>query len=131
MVYLGNHAHAILNPYCLIQVLGGVLMTEAKKKTETTPMPKLKLESWEDLFRAMCIVRGIDPNQIQSQAKFTNLDNNDERSYYATQFTAVAIAQLRMLGESMYMGDDWNEYELAADILSVGFMGYKGFKSEQ
>lgn len=92
---------------------------------------QLKIESWDELFRAMCIIRGIDPNQVQSMAKFSNFDNNDERSYYPTQYTSVAISQLRMLGEALYRGKEWNEYELAADILAVGFMGFKGFKSEQ
>ena len=96
--------------------------------TESQP---LAIESWDDLFRAMCIVRGIDPNQVQSMSKFSNFDNVDERSYYTNQLTSVAIAQLRMLGEAFYRGEDWNEYELAADFLGVAFMGYKGFKSEQ
>jgi hypothetical protein len=91
----------------------------------------LQINSWEDLFRVMCIARGIDPDQVQSQTKFSNLDNNDERSYFPTQLTSVAISQLRMIGEALYKGSDWNEYELAADFLAVGFMGYKGFKSEQ
>lgn len=77
------------------------------------------------------VLKGQDPNQIQAMAKYSNLDNTDERSYYANQVTAIAIAQLRMLGESFYKDDSWNEYELAADILGVAFMGLKGFKSEQ
>lgn len=101
------------------------------KTTEKTAPPILKIESWEDLLRAMCIVRGIDPNQVQSMAKFSDFDNQDERSYYPNQITSVAVAQLRIFGEAFYMGEDWNEYELVADLLAVGFMGYKGFKSEQ
>ena len=100
-------------------------------KGETKPLPTLKIESWDDLFRAMCIVRGIDPNQVQSMAKFSNFDHNDERSYYPNQLTSVAIAQLRVYGEAFYKDEEWNEYELVADLLAVGFMGYKGFKSEQ
>lgn len=92
---------------------------------------KLKIETWEDLFRALCIVRGVDPDQVQAMAKFSDFDNADERSYFPTQITSVAVAQLRMFGESLYKGEEWNEYELAADLLAVGFMGYKGFKSEQ
>ena len=101
-------------------------MSETEKKP-----PSLKIESWEDVFRAMCVIRGIDPNQVQAMAKFSDFDNNDERSYYPNQLTSIAIAQLRMFGESFYMGDEWNEYELVADYLAIGFMGYKGFKSEQ
>lgn len=97
----------------------------------TTPKPTLKIESWEDLFRALCIVRGVDPDQVQSMAKFSDFDNQDERSYYPNQITSVAVAQLRIFGEAFYKDEDWNEYELVADFLAVGFMGYKGFKSEQ
>ena len=96
-----------------------------------TPKPTLKIESWEDLFRALCIVRGVDPDQVQSMAKFSDFDNQDERAYYPNQITSVAVAQLRIFGEAFYKGEDWNEYELVADFLAVGFMGYKGFKSEQ
>lgn len=88
-------------------------------------------EGRKALFEIMCIARGIDPNQVQSMAKFMNADNNDERSYYPNQRTALAIAQLRMFGQAFYRGDDWNEYEVIADLLSIGFMGFKGFKSEQ
>ena len=93
--------------------------------------PTLKIESWDDLFSAMCIIKGVDPKQVQSMAKFSNFDNNDERSYYPNQLTAIAIAQLRMFGEAFYKGQAWNEYEVIADLLAVGFMGFKGFKSEQ
>lgn len=88
-------------------------------------------EGRKTLFEIMCIAKGVDPNQVQGMAKFTNPDNNDERSYYPTQRTALAIAQLRMFGFAFYKDETWNEYELIADLLSIGFMGYKGFKSEQ
>jgi hypothetical protein len=107
--------------------------------TESKPIPDdeseslsgLKIESWDDVFRVMCIIKGVDPSQIQSMAKFTDFDNNDERSYYANQYTSVAIAQLRAYGKALYFGHDWDEYTILADFLSVGFMGFKGFKSEQ
>ena len=101
------------------------------KTTKKSTLPTLKIESWDDLFRAMCIVRGIDPNQVQAMAKFSDFDNQDERSYFPNQITSIAVAQLRILGEAFYMGEEWNEYELVADFLAIGFMGYKGFKSEQ
>ena len=106
------------------------MMTKTETK-EKTALPTLKIESWEDLFRVMCIVRGIDPNQVQSMAKFSDFDNQDERTYYPTQLTSIAVAQLRMFGEAFYKGEKWNEYELTADFLAIGFMGYKGFKSDQ
>jgi hypothetical protein len=107
------------------------MKADLDEEPKEEPTSQLKIESWEDVFRAMCIVRGIDPNQVQAMAKFSDFDNNDERSYYPTQQTAIAISQLRMYGRANYKDDDWNEYELIADILSVGYMGYKGFKSEQ
>ena len=106
---------------------------EAIKDAETAEIrePSLKIDSWEDVFRAICITRGVDPSQVQSMAKFSNFDNQDERSYYPNQLTSLAVAQSRMYGEALYRGHDWNEYEVIADKLAVGFMGYKGFKSEQ
>lgn len=116
-------------------------MSETKAKDELPDLSgetrsketnsQLEINSWDDLFRVMCVIRGIDPNQVQSMSKFSNFDNEDERSYFPNQITSVAVAQLRLFGESFYRGDDWNEYELTADVLAVGFMGYKGFKSEQ
>lgn len=105
-------------------------------ETETTKDPKplfdlATQEGRKTFFDIMCIIKGIDPNQVQGMAKFMNLDNNDERSYYPTQHTSISIAQLRMYGEAFYKGDEWNEYEAIADFLSIGFMGFKGFKSGQ
>jgi len=102
-------------------------MSEATKKKE----PVIKVETEDDLFRLMCIAKGIDPKQVQAMAKFSDFNNNDERSFYPDKLTAIAIPQLRMFGEALYKGDDWNEYTATADYLSVGFMGYKGFKSGQ
>jgi hypothetical protein len=103
--------------------------------TESEPVfdeeSQLMIESWDDVFKVMCVVKGIDPAQIQSMSKFSNFENNDERSYYANQYTSVAIAQLRAYGKALYFDHDWNEYTTLAEFLSVGFMGYKGFKSEQ
>ncbi|GAH68568.1 unnamed protein product, partial [marine sediment metagenome] len=56
---------------------------------------------------------------------------NDERSYFPTQLTSLAIAQLRGYGKANYRKAEWNEYDIIADCIAVGFMGYKGFKSEQ
>jgi len=83
------------------------------------------------IFETLCMVRGIDPSQVQGMARFMDPESVDQTTYYPTQRTSVAIAQLRLYGESFYKGEDWNEYELAADIIGVGFKGYKGFKSEQ
>lgn len=83
------------------------------------------------LFNIMCAVRGIDPNQVQGMAKFMNVDSVDETTYYPTQLTSLAIAQLRAYGRSLYDPKEWNEYEFLADIIGMGFKGLKGFKSEQ
>ena len=94
-------------------------------------MSQLKIESWEDVFKVMCMIRGVDPNQVQSMSKFSNFDNEDERSYYPTQLTSIAVTQLRIYGESFFRGESWDPFNLVADLLARGFMGYKGFKSEQ
>lgn len=83
------------------------------------------------LFNIICAVRGIDPKQVQSMAKFMDTDSVDETTYYPNQFTSIAIAQLRMFGQAFYRGHDWNEYDSVADLLGMGFKGLKGFKSEQ
>jgi len=118
-------------------------MTET---TETTPEPESEIliepeneididittpEGRKIIFELLCMARGIDPSQVQGMAKFMDPESVDETTYYATQRTAVSIAQLRLYGEAFYKGDEWNEYELAADILGTGFKGFKGFKSTQ
>ena len=118
-------------------------MTET---TETTPEPESEIliepeneidfdittpEGRKIIFDILCMARGIDPSQVQGMAKFMDPDSVDETTYYPTQRTSVAIAQLRLYGESFYKGEEWNEYELAADILGTGFKGFKGFKSIQ
>ena len=85
----------------------------------------------EDVFKWMSASLGKDPKAIQAMTKFVNMDSNDERSYFPNQLTSLAIAQLRGYGKAHYRKDEWNEYDLLADCIAVGFMGYKGFKSEQ
>jgi len=101
-------------------------MSEAISNIDiTTP------EGRKIIFDILCMVRGIDPSQVQGMAKFMDPESVDETTYYATQRTAVSIAQLRLYSESFYKGEAWNEYEFAADILGTGFKGFKGFKSVQ
>ena len=109
---------------------------DPKTDIEEEPTPEvieslLKIETWDDVFRVVCIAKGIDPDQVQGMAKFLNPDSVDETSYYPNQLTSMAMAQLRLFGEAFYKGEEWNEYELAADLLGTGFKGFKGFKSEQ
>ena len=99
-------------------------MTETKEEIKSIKTP-------QDLFEWMSVALGRDPKAIQSMAKYMNLDSNDERSYFPNQVTSLAIAQLRGYGKAHYPNADWNEYDILADVISIGFMGYKGFKSEQ
>ena len=99
-------------------------MTETKEENISIKTP-------QDLFEWMSVALGRDPKAIQSMAKYMNLDSNDERSYFPNQVTSLAIAQLRGYGKAHYPNADWNEYDILADVISIGFMGYKGFKSEQ
>ena len=101
-------------------------MSEAISNIDITTLEGRKI-----IFDILCMVRGVDPSQVQGMAKFMNPDSVDETTYYPTQRTSVAIAQLRLYGESFYKDEEWNEYELAADILGTGFKGFKGFKSVQ
>jgi len=108
--------------------------SETPIEPENTPSSNIDITTPEGrkvVFELLCMARGIDPSQVQGMAKFMNPDSVDETSYYATQRTAVSIAQLRLYGESFYKGEEWNEYELAADLLGTGFKGFKGFKSVQ
>lgn len=104
---------------------------ETKEPEEEPSFDITTPEGRKALFEVLCIIKGIDPNQVQGMARFMNPDNNDERSYYPTQLTSISIAQLRMFGEGFYRGHAWNEYTAIAEFLSIGLMGYKGFKSEQ
>ena len=91
----------------------------------------ISIKNPQDLFEWMSVALGRDPKAIQSMAKYMDLDSNDERSYFPNQLTSLAIAQLRGYGKAHYPNADWNEYDILADVISIGFMGYKGFKSEQ
>jgi len=88
-------------------------------------------EGRKAIFDIMCVIKGVDPEQVQGMAKFMNADNVDETTYFPNQITSIAIAQLRMFGQGFYRGEDWNEYDMIADLLGQGFKGFKGFKSEQ
>ena len=99
-------------------------MSETKEES-------VSIEKPEDVFKWISAAMGKDPEAIQAMTKFVNMDSNDERSYFPNQLTSLAIAQLRAYGKAHYKGEEWNEYEILADCIAVGFMGYKGFKSEQ
>jgi hypothetical protein len=106
--------------------------TSVEPKAETKPLIDVTTpEGRKVIFEILCMVRGIDPSQVQGLAKFMDPENVDQTTFYPTQKTSLAISQLRLYGEAFYMGEEWNEYELAADIIGTGFKGYKGYKSNQ
>lgn len=104
--------------------------------TETEEEEGISIKTPQDLLEWMSVALGKDPSQIQSMAKFMDIESHDETSYFPTQLTSLAIAQLRSYGKAHYpksyiSPDDWNEYDVIADCIAVGFKGFKGFKSEQ
>ena len=100
--------------------------TEIKEEEEG-----VSIKTPQELFEWMSVALGKDPQAIQSMAKFMDIESHDETSYFPNQLTSLAIAQLRGYGKAHYPKDDWNEYDVLADCIAIGFMGYKGFKSEQ
>jgi len=105
-------------------------MSDIEEKKEIKE-PQIQIKTPQDVFEWRCAALGIDPKQIQSMAKFMDVDSHDETSYFPNQLTSLAIAQLRAYGQALYRGSDWNPYDVIADCIAVGFKGYKGFKSEQ
>lgn len=96
-----------------------------------TEAPKFKIESLDDLKRVLIIAKGGDPDAIQAVANFMDLKSDTERSYFPDRVTAVAIGQLNGYGRVYFRDDEWNPFELVGNALSVAFMGFKGFKSNQ
>ena len=108
--------------------------------TDTEPVETteedISINTPQDLFEWMSVALGRDPKASQSMAKFMDIDSHDETSYFPNQLTSLAIAQLRGYGKAHYpktyeTPNDWNEYDVIADCIAVGFKGFKGFKSEQ
>ena len=102
-----------------------------ESETKIEPTPKFKIESLDDLKRILIVAKGGDPDAIQAVANFMDLDSDTERSYFPDKLTTVCIGQLKGFGKLYYATDDWNPYDLVGDALSVSFMGFKGFKSNQ
>jgi len=108
-------------------------MSETEASIESKPNINIDITTPEGrkvIFEILCMVKGIDPSQVQGMAKFMDSDSVDETTYYPTQRTSLAISQLRLYGKSFY-GDEPNEYELAADLIGTGLKGFKGFKANQ
>lgn len=99
--------------------------------TETVEKPNLKIESLDDLWRVMTIAKGGNPDAVQAVADFMDLKNPLERSYFPDKTVSLAIGQLDGFGKIFFKGSETNPFRLIAESLSVGFMGFKGFKSNQ
>lgn len=108
-------------------------MTEAEPKAakEAAPQSKIKIESLNDLRRVLVVAEGGDPDAIQAITNFMNLKSNAERSYFPDKTITLAVGQLLGYGQLYFKGQEWDPCTLVADAISVPFMGYKGFKSNQ
>lgn len=93
--------------------------------------PKFEVRTDKDLQRLLTIAKGGDPDAQQAIIDFMDLKSNVERSYFPDKKTVICIGQLKGYGETFYRGEEWNPFELIADVLATGFMGFKGFKSNQ
>lgn len=94
-------------------------------------MSSFKIESPDDLWRVLTIARGGNPNAQQALEKFIDLESDEERSYFPDKLTSLAVSQNLLYGKSMFPNRKVNAFSLFASCLSKGFMGYKGFKSNQ
>lgn len=103
-------------------------MTEAEEKTAE---PAFAINTMDDLKRILTIAQGGDPDAIQAVTDFMDLKSNIERSYFPDKKTSICIGQLTGFGRTFYQGEEWDPFNLVADCLSVSFMPYKGFKSNQ
>jgi hypothetical protein len=105
------------------------LSETAEAPTPTTP--QFKIESLEDMRKILVIAKGGDPNAIQAITNFMDFKSNAERSYLPDKTLTLCVGQLSGFGKVYYPDDDWNPFSLVSDVLSITFMGYKGFKSNQ
>lgn len=92
---------------------------------------KIKIDSFDDMRRVMTIAKGGDPDAVQAITNFMDLRSNIERSYYPDKRTSVCVGQLEGYGRLYFPTDEWDPFRLVADALSIAFMPYKGFKSNQ
>ena len=105
--------------------------TEEDKQPKQEPKPSFKIESLDDMKRVLTIARGGDPDAIQAIAQFMDMKSNIERSYFPDKHISICVAQLTGYGKTYFPEDSWDPFSLVADCLSIGFMPYKGFKSNQ
>lgn len=98
---------------------------------ETETKTTFVIESLDDLKRVLTIARGGDPDAIQAIASFMDFNSNIERSYFPDRNISICVAQLMGYGKTYFSDESWDPFTMIADCLSVGFMPYKGFKSNQ
>lgn len=96
-----------------------------------SPKPVFEINSLDDLQKMMVIAKGGDPNAIQAITKFMDFQSNAERSYFPDKTLTLCVGQLNGFGKLFYPDEEWDPFSLVGDILSITFMGYKGFKSNQ
>lgn len=122
-------------PY-FTESLRGVSMSDTET-TEPTPetapetKPAFEIETLDDVRRLMIVAKGGDPDAIQAITNFMDLKSNAERSYFPDKKLTIAVGQLNGFGKLYYPVDEWDPFTLVSDVLSITFMGYKGFKSNQ
>lgn len=104
---------------------------ETEEIQEEEPKAAFEIKDLDDLKRLLMIAQGDDPDAQQAIAQFMDLQSKVERSYFPDKITTICIGQLKGFGSALYEGEENNPFDLVADILSVGFMGFKGFKSNQ
>lgn len=107
-------------------------MTETEEVTETgETKPMIVIKTDKDLQRLLTIAKGGDPDAQQAVIDFMDLKSDIERSYFPNKKTVICIGQLQGYGQTFYPDDEWNPFDLVAGVLAKGFMGFKGFKSNQ
>ena len=99
--------------------------------TEVGIKAPFKIESIDDMRRILVIAKGGDPDAIQAITKFMDFNSNAERSYYPDKTITLCTAQLSGYGKVFFPNDDWDPFTLVSDVISVHFMGYKGYKANQ
>ena len=100
--------------------------------TETAVEPKgFKIESLDDMRKVLVIAKGGDPDAIQAITRFMDFESAAERSYLPDRLLTLCVGQLNGYGKLFYPAEEWDPFTLVSDVLSVSFMGYKGFKSNQ
>lgn len=90
-----------------------------------------KINSIEDLRKILVIAKGGDPDAVQAITKFMDFNSNAERSYFPNKKITLCIGQLNGFGKNYFPEDPDNPFSLVADAITIPFMGYKGFKSNQ